>query len=312
MTKLCRIVDRAHGVGALHRCLKPGNVLLDADLNPLLADFDIVDLPTLAAESRAVGGYAAYAAPEELLGQGTQSPTADVYSLGRVLHYLLLGEEPPIVGGDGHAFDELREQPAGLVRIIRKCTTRAPGARYQQVEELIADLGRYEESDIVGLAAAPDAANVPQRVSSLSHRTPWLGRRTPKITSAPPEARAPREPSDRASRRRKRDETPPPDPLGISRKSEQIVGIAGALVVAGTVFAVVFAGAHPTAALLKQTHIASAVAGVAASLLIPRATSHGWFWRVVWMAIVGAGLYVANLPALAAPPGGPPAAAPKR
>jgi hypothetical protein len=27
---------------------------------------------------------------------------------------------------------------------------------------------------------------------------------------------------------------------------------------------------------------------------------------------VGAGLYVANLPALAAPPGGPPAAAPKR
>jgi serine/threonine protein kinase len=307
MQQLCRIVERAHAAGALHRCLKPQNVLLDADLRPLLADFDMVDLPTLAAESRDVGGYAAYAAPEELLGQGTQSPTADVYSLGRILHYLLLGSEPEPAAGETATLDDLRQRPAGLVRIVRKCTARAPHARYQQVEELRADLARYDDGDAVGLAGTPDpgAVHAPQRVSSLSHRTPWLGRRAARAS----EHAAPQRPSAVAKPRDKRrpEAPPPPEPLGLSRKAEQLVGVAGLLGLAGAVFAVIFAGANPTPALLTQTHVASVVAGAAASLLMPRADSRGLFWRIVWMLIAAAVLYVANLPSLAAPPIGPPA-----
>ena len=173
--RLCETVKTAHDHGALHRCLKPSNVLLDADLNPTLCDFDMVDFPTLAAESRDVGGYGLYAAPEELLGQGTQSPTADIYSLGRILHFLLLGAPPAMAVGISPELEELKAQPAGLVRIIRKCTVRAPEARYQQVSMLLDDIKNYEDYENVGLAGGPEANFHPLPTELAFAQNPLVG-----------------------------------------------------------------------------------------------------------------------------------------
>lgn len=153
VAQIAEAVAWAHDAGVLHRCLKPSNVLLVDDFQPIVTDFDMVDLPLLRSEQPAdIGGYGPYAAPEEVLDLSMRSPTADVFSLGRLLYFLLAGRDPdePLVDVPRLASID-REQPAGLVRIIRKCTMLDPAARYQWVSELLEDLANYERHDEVGI-----------------------------------------------------------------------------------------------------------------------------------------------------------------
>ncbi len=299
--KLCATVERAHAAGALHRCIKPRNILLDADLEPMLSDFDMVDLPTAAAEFAQAGGYAPYAAPEELLGHGTQSPTADVYSLGRVLHFLLLGSDPKNRIEGVPALDELAQHPTGLVRIIRKCTVRAPEGRYQWVSEVLADLARYEDSEQVGLAGGIEESFLPYRVSSLGHKTPWLGRsQAPKAPSMRPKPSAPPpRPAQTRTRPPRAPNQPTADnPLGVSRNTEKVLGTIGAFMVLASLLVIALASADPSEAQLIRMQYLSVVGGGMMSLLLSRAESNARLWRLLWIAVALIGFYFANLPGL--------------
>lgn len=154
----------------VHRDIKPQNIVMNGNI-PVLTDFDIADMASARTLSRrAVGGALAYAAPEQLLEETqTLEFRSDIYSLGRLLHYLLLEKEPPLLIEKTPVLSDLNVYPEGLVKIIRKCTYRELQPRYSSVKELLHDLERYTESEDVG-AYGPDPVTAHKHWQQASQR----------------------------------------------------------------------------------------------------------------------------------------------
>ncbi|MFI8436999.1 serine/threonine-protein kinase [Streptomyces sp. NPDC079020] len=87
----------AHRQGIVHRDIKPGNLMLDAEGSVKIGDFGIaqfVDDPSTALTTAGhIVGTSLYLAPERALGR-TADSASDMYSLGCVIYQLLLGQPP--------------------------------------------------------------------------------------------------------------------------------------------------------------------------------------------------------------------------
>lgn len=289
--EICRAIEAAHGAGVVHRCLKPRNVLVSQELTPLVGDFDLVDLPTLAAAEVSAGGYAAYAAPEELTGEGSGAPTADLYSLGRILHFLLLGQDPDEPAQEIPALWSLTGQPPELVGIVRKCTIRDPAARYQAVGELLADLARYERAQGGGTAGLEAGGGPPS----------WRGAARRGAEEPPPSVRRPMPSNPGAaepppSRRGlgSRLTIDPPAPLRwLSRRHELALAAAGAGVVAaaGATLAI---PAIPPAWALHAAQAGGAAGAALLTLALPAAKHRLALARVALAAAAAVLVFLAD------------------
>jgi serine/threonine-protein kinase len=91
--ELCRGLAVLHSQGAVHRDLKPDNVLVDRAGVLRLVDFGLASFtdPRLGFAPGELGTFT-YMAPETLRGRST--PAADVYSLGLLLYELFTGSGP--------------------------------------------------------------------------------------------------------------------------------------------------------------------------------------------------------------------------
>ncbi|MFO0602957.1 MAG: serine/threonine-protein kinase [Polyangiales bacterium] len=101
--QIAAAVDHAHGLGVVHRDLKPDNCFLVAGADPLrvkVLDFgfakllDALESDGLKTASNAVLGTPLYMAPEQVRSSATVDPRADLWSLGVVAYELLVGDAP--------------------------------------------------------------------------------------------------------------------------------------------------------------------------------------------------------------------------
>lgn len=88
--RVCEPVAFAHSRGVVHRDLKPENIIIGAFGEVLVLDWGVAG--TLDHPASTIAGTNGYMAPEQLTGH--TNVQTDVFSLGKVLHYLLLPAEP--------------------------------------------------------------------------------------------------------------------------------------------------------------------------------------------------------------------------
>lgn len=119
---VCRGVGHTHGRLLLHRDIKPSNVLVtevDGRPVPKLIDFGIaeaLDASLAGSKNEHIVGTPSFMSPEALKGESLDTRT-DVFSLGVLLHFLLVGKLP---------WDFDFETPSGYLENRLKATVRLP------------------------------------------------------------------------------------------------------------------------------------------------------------------------------------------
>jgi serine/threonine protein kinase/tetratricopeptide (TPR) repeat protein len=92
LIELAQALEHAHERGVIHRDLKPGNVLFDAQGRVKLADFGVAG--TAFAEGQATRGHSPFSASPEQLRGDPPRPADDIYGLGALAYELLSGYPP--------------------------------------------------------------------------------------------------------------------------------------------------------------------------------------------------------------------------
>lgn len=123
--QLCRALWVLHSIGAVHRDVKPENIIIRGK-DAILIDFDAARIhkPGNEADTQVLG-TTGFAAPEQY-GLGQSDVRTDIYSLGILMNVMLTGEHPS---------QRLAEGRMG--RIIERCTRVNPEKRYQNVLQLM-------------------------------------------------------------------------------------------------------------------------------------------------------------------------------
>jgi eukaryotic-like serine/threonine-protein kinase len=150
-------LEHAHGLGVLHRDIKPGNLLVDGRGHLWIADFGLAHFHGAGnlTVSGDLLGTLRYMSPEQAAGGRILDPRTDVYSLGATLYELLTGR-PAFDGADRQ---ELLRQitqtepprprkldptiPRDLETIVTKAMATEPTHRYATARELALDLGQF-------------------------------------------------------------------------------------------------------------------------------------------------------------------------
>ena len=175
LSAIAAALDHAHSKGILHRDVKPGNVLMDAQGRPLLADFGLARSAEISSGLTATGtvlGTPLYMAPEQAMG-ATLDGRADQYALAVIAFELLAGRVPfsaesPLAVLHQHVSTPppplstvLPGTAASVDAVLFRGLAKKPGDRFASCSAFVAALG-------AALAVPGAAATVPQAMHGES------------------------------------------------------------------------------------------------------------------------------------------------
>jgi len=157
--QLTQALQYAHGQGVAHRDIKPSNILIDLHGSPILIDFGLAKSTHAESDLTQTGamlGTPSYMAPEQIQYHHDHDlRLSDIYSLGAVFYYLLVGR-PPFVGPTNFDImlqlkDRQPVRPSRLNRqvdreldtICLRAMEKIPSERYATAAEFGQDLERW-------------------------------------------------------------------------------------------------------------------------------------------------------------------------
>ncbi|GAA4826172.1 hypothetical protein GCM10011365_06950 [Marinicella pacifica] len=163
----------AHQKSVIHRDIKPDNILVNEQGQPILLDFGIATLGAEATQMLTqltgtgdIVGTLGYMSPEQITGSDKSDLRSDIYAMGVVLYQLLSGRLPIKVEANQffsavHAI--INQTPAslvslddkiddGLAAIVHHALEKKPQQRYQSVSELMNDLTAWLNHEPLSVA----------------------------------------------------------------------------------------------------------------------------------------------------------------
>ena len=202
-TQIAEALSKAHDAGIIHRDIKPGNIMVNADGRIKVMDFGLAKLKGSAGEITKTGstvGTTAYMAPEQIQGQEVDH-RADIFSFGVVFFEMLTGVRPfrgeheaaliyAIVNEEPASIQAyLPDAPETLEHFFVRALAKDPGERFSSAGEVIEALASLKETkgisearaqsvkDIAAASAAPEQEKQQDSGSSttISITLPGLG-----------------------------------------------------------------------------------------------------------------------------------------
>ncbi|UCE40874.1 MAG: protein kinase [Candidatus Aminicenantes bacterium] len=191
--QVCEGLAEAHKLDVVHRDLKPQNIMIDADGIVHIMDFGIARSMKKKGltEAGLLVGTPHFMSPEQLESEDVDK-RSDIYCMGVILYKILTGyvpyegetpvsmalkmktEPPP----DPRNIND--QVPENLARVIFKCLENEREKRYQQVEDLLADLKKIED-EIIGAGGILPEEKIPDPQVDL----PEKKERSPEPKSRP-------------------------------------------------------------------------------------------------------------------------------
>lgn len=122
---VCRALWVLHSMGAVHRDVKPENIILSGS-RTVLIDFDAARLQRAdSGPDTQILGTMGYAAPEQF-GVAQSDARTDIYAVGVLINVMRTGEHP-----------SRKLTPGRLGRIVTHCTQISPEKRYPDIPRLL-------------------------------------------------------------------------------------------------------------------------------------------------------------------------------
>ncbi len=180
--EVAKALQAAHKGGVVHRDIKPGNILLDSQMIPYVADFGLALREEEVGTGSASQGTPAYMSPEQARREGHRvDGRSDLFSLGVVFYEMLAGRRPffgstrlemmeSIVHHDPRPPRQVNESiPLELERICLRLLSKRAADRYTTAHDLAVELDRFlAEEDSV--ATGNDDAEVQREPERVVHQ----------------------------------------------------------------------------------------------------------------------------------------------
>lgn len=139
LQSVCAAIGQAHDLGLVHGDIKPSNVLVDREGNPRIIDFGIAqDLRGSNASSNPAW-TAAYASPEQVVGDPV-TVRSDIYQLGLLVRELLLEPVSPDPPATTPPLPAIARR--NLETVVARACADDPCRRFEHASQLADDLSR--------------------------------------------------------------------------------------------------------------------------------------------------------------------------